>query len=74
MAYWNGNLPNGKEAASGMYLVQLFVDGKLAGTDPEDVQLEVVVARCVDTNRRTRQGLSLLARFAFCERPYRQWP
>jgi hypothetical protein len=31
-AYWDGNLPNGKEAASGTYLVQLFVDNKLAGT------------------------------------------
>jgi hypothetical protein len=28
-AYWSGDLPNGREAASGMYLVQLFIDGKL---------------------------------------------
>lgn len=32
MTYWTGNLPNGREAASGTYLVQLFVDGKLQGT------------------------------------------
>jgi hypothetical protein len=29
-AYWSGNLPNGKEAASGTYIVQLFIDNKLA--------------------------------------------
>ena len=28
-AYWSGNLPNGKEAASGTYIVQLLIDGKL---------------------------------------------
>jgi hypothetical protein len=28
-AYWSGNLPNGKEAASGTYVVQLLIDGKL---------------------------------------------
>ena len=28
-AYWSGNLPNGKEAGSGTYLVQLLIDGKL---------------------------------------------
>ena len=28
-AYWTGNLPNGKEAGSGTYLVQLMIDGKL---------------------------------------------
>lgn len=31
-SYWTGNLPNGKEAASGTYLVQLFVDNKLQAT------------------------------------------
>lgn len=31
-AYWTGFLPNGKEAASGTYLVQLFVDNKLQAT------------------------------------------
>jgi hypothetical protein len=29
-AYWSGFMANGKEAASGMYVVQFFVDGKLA--------------------------------------------
>jgi hypothetical protein len=33
-AYWNGNLPNGKEAPSGTYIVQLFIDGKL-GAPPQ---------------------------------------
>jgi hypothetical protein len=28
-AYWSGNLPNGREAASGTYVVQLIIDGKL---------------------------------------------
>jgi hypothetical protein len=31
--YWNGKIPGtSKDAASGTYLVQLFIDGKLAGT------------------------------------------
>jgi hypothetical protein len=30
--FWSGFLPNGKEAPSGVYLAQLFVDGKPAGT------------------------------------------
>ncbi|MEP6493128.1 MAG: hypothetical protein ABJF01_10655 [bacterium] len=33
VAHWLGNMDgNGKEAASGMYLVQFFVDGKLVDT------------------------------------------
>ena len=28
---WDGNLSNGKEAASGVYLAQFFIDGKLHG-------------------------------------------
>src|SRR5262245_18894936 len=31
VGYWDGNLPNGKEAASGVYLAQLFIDGKYLG-------------------------------------------
>ena len=31
LGFWDGNLPNGKEAASGVYLAQLFIDGKLHG-------------------------------------------
>jgi hypothetical protein len=32
-AYWNGKIPGtSKDAASGTYLGQLFIDGKLAGT------------------------------------------
>jgi hypothetical protein len=31
VGFWDGNLPNGKEAASGVYLAQLFVDGKYLG-------------------------------------------
>lgn len=32
-AYWDGKIPGtSKDAASGTYLVQLFIDGKLAGT------------------------------------------
>ena len=30
VAYWDGNMTNGKEAASGIYLVQFYVDGKFA--------------------------------------------
>jgi hypothetical protein len=29
LAYWNGFMANGKEASSGMYVIQFFVDGKL---------------------------------------------
>src|SRR5215475_15806083 len=28
LGVWDGNLPNGKEAASGVYLAQLYIDGK----------------------------------------------
>jgi hypothetical protein len=31
VGFWDGNLPNGKEAASGVYLAQLYIDGKLQG-------------------------------------------
>jgi hypothetical protein len=31
IGYWDGNLPNGKEAASGVYLAQFFIDGKFLG-------------------------------------------
>jgi hypothetical protein len=29
VAYWNGKTPRGQEAASGVYMVQIFIDGKL---------------------------------------------
>jgi len=33
MGYWDGKIPGtSKDAASGTYLLQLFIDGKLAGT------------------------------------------
>lgn len=33
LGYWNGKIPGtSKDAASGTYLVQLFIDGKLVGT------------------------------------------
>ena len=32
LAWWSGFLPNGQEAASGIYAAQLFIDGKPAGT------------------------------------------
>jgi hypothetical protein len=31
VGYWSGNLPNGKEAASGVYLAQMFIDGAFVG-------------------------------------------
>ena len=31
VGFWDGNLPNGKEAASGVYLAQFFIDGKFHG-------------------------------------------
>lgn len=33
-AYWSGDFPNGKEAPSGTYVVQLLIDGKL-GAPPQ---------------------------------------
>jgi len=32
LGWWSGNLPNGREAPSGIYAAQLFIDGKPAGT------------------------------------------
>ena len=31
LGFWDGNLPNGKEAALGVYLAQFFIDGKFHG-------------------------------------------
>jgi hypothetical protein len=32
VGFWDGNLPSGKEAPSGPYIAQLFIDKKKAGT------------------------------------------
>ena len=31
VGFWDGNLPNGKEAASGVYLAQFYIDGRFHG-------------------------------------------